>query len=204
MTMGVQVVDPLGDFGDKYSGTPAGLAGLFTVNWGRTPFEFGFGAAWNSMGSQAEDILIYIGDDVDGNELFTDGRMTVNSNIYTYHAVGRFKPLAGPFQPYVDVLGGFKTFSSRWKIREDGNSEVFDENRETRDFALSSGWAAGVKVRLNEYLMIEGRFEKLNGGEVDFIDPETLVIGYEGELEYSLVTTKTNSHVFQLGISVEF
>ena len=204
LTMGVQVTNPLGEFGEKYSGTPAGVAGLFTVNWGRSPFEFGFGASWNSMGSEGEDIVISVGEDSDGNEIFADGRMNLNSNIYTYHAVGRFKPLAGPVQPYVDLLGGFKTFSSKWKIKEDGNSEVFDERRETRDFALSSGWAAGLKFRVNEYMMLEARFEKLEGGEVDFIDPSTLIISYEGDLNYNLATTKTNSNVFQLGISVEF
>lgn len=204
LTMGVQLVDPLGEFGEKYDGTPVGLTGLFTVNWGRSPFEFGFGASWNSMGSTGEDIMVYIGDDQNGNELFSDGRMRVSSNIYTYHAVGRFKPLAGPVQPYVDLLGGFKTFSTKYEIKDDESREVIEKNRELRDFALSSGWAAGLKVRLNDYMMIEGRFEKLRGGEVDFMDSESLVIKNEGELEYTTETARSNSNVFTLGISVEF
>ena len=204
LSMGVQVVDPVGDFGNNFGGTPAGLAGMFTANLARSPFEIGFGASWNSMGHNSDDILIHIGEDIDGNDLYSDGRMTVNNNIYTYHAVGRFKPFAGPIQPYIDVLGGFKTFSTKAKLREDGASEDLDVYREARDYALSSGWGAGLKVRLNDYIMIEGRFEKLKGGEVDFIDPGSVIINYDGHLDYNLKTSKTNSNVFQLGVSVEF
>lgn len=205
LSMGIQMLEPRGLLGDQYTGYPAGVSGLFTVNWGLSPIEFGFGAAWHNMGSTQKKIIITEGEGVGGN-VFSDGTMTVRSNIYSYQAVARFKPLAGPIQPYVDVLGGFRSFSTKTKIKKDvnGDTQSADALREKRDFALLTGWAGGLKIRLNDYLMLEARMEFTKGGEVDFIDPQSIEIDVVGEIQYQEITSKTDLRAYHLGITVEF
>lgn len=206
LSVGVQVGDPSGQFGFTYDGYPAGLAGQFLLNSGRSPIEFGVSGAWQAMGSTDRDIDIYHGEDAQGDGIWSEGSMRVSSNTYTYHGIVRLKPFAGNFQVYGDLLGGMKSFSTRSTIEEDngGYTEVIDQQRDHRDFALSYGWAAGMKIALTDYIMLEGRFEKLNGGETTFIDPDSIVIGSEGNLEYSEIQSKTDLMVYQIGVSFEF
>lgn len=206
LSMGVQVIEPRGEFGKQYDRYPAGVSGLFTVNWGLSPIEFGFGAAWYRMGNINEDVIIIDGEDFNGNTLFTDGNLAVKGNMYSYQTLARFKPLAGPVQPYVDGIVGFRTFSSKTIIKEDfdGSSEVISEVREQRDFSILHGWAAGLKIRLNDYMMIEGRMEFMKGSEVSYIDPESIEISHFGNIQYQEITTRSDMRIFHLGISVEF
>jgi len=206
LSFGAQLGDPQGQFGFQYDGSLVGLAGQFLVNSGQRPFEFGFSAAWQTMGSKKKDIDIYKGEDIDGDDIWSQGNMSVRNNSYLYHGVARVKPFDGAIQLYGDLLSGIKTFSTKTVIEEDngGYTEVVDSRRDHRDFALSYGWAAGVKIRLIEGLMIEGRFEKLLGGQTTFINPTSIVIDDEGGLSYEELRTQTNVMNYQLGISFEF
>ena len=206
LSMGVQVIDPRGQFGNLYDRHPAGISGLFSVNWGLSPIEFGFGAAWHQLENTKEKVTIIDGENNNGNPVFVAGKLAVKSNLYTYQAIGRFKPMAGPIQPYVDLVGGFRTFSTKTIIEQviDGSTEEISTDRDKRDFALTHGWAAGLKVRLNDYLMIEGRMEIMKGSEVEFIDTESLEIDYFGNVQYQELVSQSDMRIFHLGISVEF
>lgn len=206
LSIGAQVADPQGQFGFQYEGYPAGLAAQFLVNSGQGPFEFGVAAAWQAMGSNKREIDIYQGEDIQGDGIWSQGSMSVRNNSYLYHGVARLKPFNGGFQLYGDLLGGLKTFSTKTVIEEDngGYTEVIDQRRDHRDFAISYGWAAGIKIRLMQGMMLEGRFEKLLGGQTTFIDPHSIVIDDEGGLTYEEIGTKTNVMNYQLGVSFEF
>lgn len=206
LSIGAQLGDPQGQFGFQYEGYPAGLAGQFLVNYGQSPFEAGFSAAWQAMGSKKKDIDIYKGEDIAGDDIWSQGSMSVRNNSYLYHGIVRIKPFDGAIQLYGDLLGGIKTFSTKTMIEEDngGNTEVLDSRLDHRGFAISYGWAAGIKIRLTEGVMLEGRFEKLLGGQTTFIDPTSIMIDDEGGLSFEELSTQTNVMNYQLGISFEF
>ncbi len=206
LSMGMQLIDPRGQLGSLYNKNPIGISGLFTVNWGLSPIEFGFGAAWHQMGKSSEKVTIVDGQNSNGNNIFVDGKLAVKSNLYTYQVVGRFKPMAGPIQPYADLIGGFRTFSTKTVIKQivDGSFEEISNERNKRDFSLIHGWAAGLKIRLNDYLMAEGRVEFLKGSEVEFIDPQSIEIDYFGNVQYQELISKSDMRIFHLGITVEF
>jgi opacity protein-like surface antigen len=206
LSIGFQVADPQGEYAQHYRGHPVGLGVTFMANMGRSPFEIGGDFAWRAMGSRKQDIAISEGFDIEGDEIFSDGSMRVASNIYTYHGVARFKPFAGAIQPFGDVMAGLKTFATKTTIEEDngGYSEVVRTDRNHRDFALSYGWAAGLKIKLSEYITLESKFQHLRGGDTTFIDPETVEIDPDGLLQYEERASKSSVMLYQIGISIEF
>jgi opacity protein-like surface antigen len=206
LSVGLQVSDPQGEYAQHYKGHPTGLGVTFMANMGRSPLEIGGDFAWRAMGSQKEDISISQGEDIEGDEIFSEGTLRVASNVYAYHGVARFKPFGGAFQPYADVMGGMKTYATRTTIEEDngGYTEVVENERNHRDFALSYGWAAGLKIKLSEYIMLEGKFQHLKGGETTFVDPDTVEINDKGSLLYEETATRSSVMLYQVGISLEF
>ncbi len=206
LSIGFQVVQPRDEFKSIYEGNPVGIGGLFLINGRRSPFEFGVGYGWQSMGKQDESIRILEGQDVDGNDIYTSGQITVNSNIKTYQTVARFKPFAGKVQPYIDGILGFKSYTTKTTILADNGSysEVIDEDKEAKDVSGVFGWATGIKFEVARSFMLEGRFEALQGGRTTFINPETIEIDKEGGLTYSKENSNTNVYLFQIGFSIEF
>ena len=206
LSVGFQIVQPNGDFKNYYDGNPVGIGGAFLINGGRSPFSFGVGYSWQSMGKNDESIRVLEGEDINGNPVYGSGQMSVNSNIYTYHTMARFNPLAGKVQPYIDAIAGFKSFTTKTTVTADNGSysEVVSEDREAKDVAASYGWAAGLKLEVTGGIMVEGRVESLLGGQTTFVDPESILIDKDGNLSYDSIQSKTNVTVFQLGISFEF
>lgn len=206
LSIGFQAVQPQGEFQDIYDGNPVGIGGAFLINGGRSPFEFGVGYGWQSMGKQEEGIRILEGQNVEGEDVYTSGQLTVNSNIHTYQVIARFKPLSGKVQPYLDGLLGFKAFTTKSTILSDNGSysEVVDEDKEARDVSSFYGWAAGLKVEVARSFMLEGRFESIEGGQTTFINPESIEIDKEGGLEYERANSPTDVYIIQLGFSIEF
>lgn len=206
LSVGFQVVQPTDEFKSIYDGNPVGIGGAFMVNGGRSPFEFGLGYSWQSMGKQDEGIRILEGQNIDGEDVYTSGQITVNSNIHTYQTIARLKPLTGKVQPYVDGLMGFKAYTTKTTILADNGSysEVVDEDKEAKDVSAFYGWAAGMKFEVARSFMMEARLESIQGGKTTFINPETIEIDKDGELEYERVNSKTNAYIIQLGFSLEF
>lgn len=206
LSIGFQVVQPLDEFKSYYDGNPVGIGGAFLINGGRSPFEFGVGYSWQSMGKSEESIRIYEGDDVDGDPVYGSGEMTVNSNIHTYQVIARFKPLTGKVQPYVDGIAGIKAFTTKTSILADSGSysEVIDEDKAAKDVSAAYGWAAGLKLEVARGFMLEGRVETVRGGETKFVNPESVEISREGDLTYEINTSKTNAMIYQIGFSLEF
>lgn len=204
LTVGFDVASPTGQFRDRFDGTPVGIGGQFFSNLGRSPIELGFGFSWLSRGTMNEDIWIYEGTDIDGDEVFSEGRMSINSNIYTYNGAVRLKPFAGRIQPYGDLLAGVRNFSTVTVVRPDESDDAETRDRQHRDFTYTYGWAAGLKVRVTPILFVEARFANLYGGGVDFIDRETIIVSEEGILDYELSNSRTDMQIFQVGISFEF
>jgi len=205
LSVGFEFAIPQNEFADNFEGLPVGVGGQFLTNAGRrSPFEFGMGFSWLSRGSAKEDVWLLDVIDLNGNEIYTRGTLAVNSNIYTYNAIARFKPLLGKVQPYVDGLAGVRNFSTSTIIRYEDRTRDPDKQRQTRDFAMTYGFAAGVKVRVTPSLMVEGRFSNLFGTQVSYVDRSTLDIGDNGEIRYEKRSSRTDMHIIHLGVCFEF
>lgn len=207
LAAGVQISEPKGQFAQNFSGTPVGFAGTFTGPINRSFFEMGVGFAWNSMGAQDEDVSVVVGQDVNGDDIYDDGTMRIRSNNYRYQAVARFKPFKGPFQVYGDLLGGVERFTTTTdiEISSSGYTEVIDDRTVHYDFGITWGWAAGVRVRVARNLFVEGRFEKLEGGNATYVDQDSIEINYEdNSLNYSTSESRTDKFTYQVGIALEF
>lgn len=200
---GIQVAVPMNEFADNYDGIPAGLGAQFLFNIRQTPFEWGVGFNWHSMGSLNEDIWVYEGTDVDGDDVYSRGSMTVRSNNYAYHGLFRFEPFRGNFQPYAELIGGMRSFSTKTEI-EIKDTDDMEVNKLKPNFGVSYGWAAGAKYKLTDELAIELRFANLKGGPTKFVDRNSIQIDDTGGFQYDLTSSKTDNLIFQGGVSLEF
>ena len=120
--------------------------------------------------------------------------------------VARLKPFAGAIQPYGDLMLGAKHFVLKSQIQEeyDGYREVVESNREESSAALSYGWAAGLKIRLNRAVMLEARYERLHGGRAEFVDADSIAIAADGSFTYDMRESRTSMYTYALGLSFEF
>lgn len=197
LSLSMHAGDPVGEFDAAWGKQYMGFGGNFSVPFRRLPFEWGFQFDWSLMGS--ESAVVDIEDDF---LQATTGDLTVRSNIYGVHALARFKPFAGKVAPYVDALGGWRTFTTRTKVRVDGVEGSYSNERNATDHAGSAGWAAGIMVQVAEGFYVEGRYEKLQGNEVTYVDPSTIAVSPDGTVNYTTATS--NSDVWQVKIGVGF
>ncbi len=200
---GIQVAVPTGSFAESYDGIPAGFGAQFLFNIRQTPFEWGIGFSWHSMGSLNEDIWVYEGTDVDCDDVYSRGSMSVKSNNYAYHGLFRFEPFKGTFQPYADLVGGMKSFSTKTEIEIKDTDDV-EVNKLKPNFGLSYGWAVGAKYKLTDELAIELRFANMKGGATKFVDRNSIQIDDTGGFQYELISSTTDNLIFQAGVSLEF
>lgn len=197
---GLEIGIPLGAFADSWGREIVGLSANISVPMRRLPFETGFDFAWGSMGGTRKDI-----DLVDENQEVTKADLSVNSNIYSYHGFLRFKPINGSISPYFDLMAGIRHFSTRTTLSTSGQSDPLDKERKASDFTGSTGWAAGVMVApRNRAFYVEARVERLNGGNVTYVDPRTISIASSGEVTFQTLTSPTRNANVQLGIGLRF
>lgn len=195
---GLFIGEPVGSFDQSFGRELIGIGGNFSVPMRRLPFESGLAFSWQSMGGD-DDIVA-----VDSAFGSSEGTMNVNVNMYTVHALVRLNPLRGNINPYFDLLGGFRTFSTRTKVKVDDVSGNVINERNERDYALSAGWAAGLMYTVASNVYVEGRFEKLVGGEVTYVDPETISITPSGLVSYESRTTNSDMFNIILGFGFKF
>ena len=203
LSVGAQAAVPTGRFAEDYQSNPAGVNAALTLPLGdRIPIEMGLGFAWNQLGSEHSGIHL----EDDPGEYY-EGDMSVFSNNYAWHGVARLRPFNGAFRPYGDVMAGFRTFSTKTKLYSealtDSRSPMSKEVVE-RDISWATGWAVGLQLRLTEGLFLEGRYENWQGSEVEFVDPESIFIGPEGELNYTKRESKISQYAFSVGLALNF
>jgi hypothetical protein len=206
LSFGAQVVQPVGEFAQQYDGFPAGLAGNFSAPIGRSPFEIGFGYAWNNMGSQNKDISALVYTDSLGSDIYEDGTMRIRSNINRYQAIARFRPFVGNIQPYADVFAGIEAYKTKTDITLDnqGYSSADNSVRQHLDMTYAYGWAAGLRLQLAPSIFVEGRFENINGGLVKYVDESSIEVNDDNSITFDTKQSATNKYTYQLGITIGF
>lgn len=190
---------PLGEFDAAWGKEFGGIGGNFSTPFRRLPFEGGAQFDWSRMGGESAVVPVQV-DHLDA----TEGDLEVNCNTYGFHALMRFKPFTGKVAPYIDGLAGWRTFTTRTKLKVDGAEGPLSNERNASDAAMSYGWAAGVMVTLGEVFYIEGRYEKLQGEEVTYVDPSSISIDDQGAVGYGTRTSNTDVYQIKLGIGFRF
>jgi hypothetical protein len=206
INFGLQVVQPIGEFADTYDGMPVGMAGTFTAPLALSPIELGIGIAWNSMGSQSEDITAFIGTDESGDSIYDEGNMRIRSNTHRFQLVARFKPFKGGIQPYVDGVIGAETFKTKSEVTIDGNgySEETSSVRQHFDMSFSYGYAVGLRFRVGSGVFLDARFENLSGGISKYVDRNTIQVVNENTITFETHESRTDKFTYQLGFAVNF
>lgn len=203
---GFQVVQPTGQFADKYDGIPTGFAGSLMIPVRHSMFEVGGSYAWNVLASKNEDILVETGTSPSGQIIYSGGTLRVRSNDNRYNLVGRIRPFAGKFQPYAEVFIGVENFSTQTDVQTNNSaySQATTSNISDRDFVLNTGWAGGLRVRLAPHFFLDGRFENTTGGIATYIDRESIQIVNQTQLQYDKIKSRTNRNVYQIGLAITF
>jgi len=206
ISFGGQILQPLGDFSTQYDGYPAGLGGNLSIPLWRSPLEFGVGYAWNSMGSQNEEVSVYVTTDKDGDDIYENGTMRIRSSINRYQTFARFRPFAGKIQPYADAIMGIDVFKTTNDITidNDGYSEATNSERNHQDVTYAIGWAAGLRVRLAPNIFVEGRFENLSSGKVTYVDQSSIVVTDDDNISFETKESRANRYVYQVGLAISF
>ena len=206
LSFGAQISQPLGQFGQVYDGYPAGLAGSFAGPLRNSPFEVGFGLAWNSMGSQDEDVTAYVGTDVDGDSIYDSGTMRIRSNNNRFQLVGRFRPFNRMIQPYGEVLAGLDTYKTKTDITLNGNgyTEANNNIRQHFDITYNYGWAAGLRIRIAPNVFVDGRFENLLGGPAKYVNRESIEVIDESNIIFETLESRTERYTSQGGSTIGF
>lgn len=206
LNAGLQLVQPLGEFASNYDGLPAGIGGSFSMPVRKSPIEWGIGYAWNSMGSSNRDIIALINVDSIAGNTYSDGKLGIRSTSNRYNLHARFRPLKGKFQPYGDVFSGLETFKTTTTITIDnsGFSSELSTNRDHLDMTFFYGWALGLRVRLAPTIYAEARYENITGGEVQYVDDNSIELNDDNSIAFDLKESRTNKGVYQLGVAFGF
>lgn len=196
---GLEIGIPVAAFGDSWGREIVGLSANVAMPMRLLPFDLGFDVAWGRMGGESKVVAV--------NEAVlavNTGDLEVNSNVYGYHALARFKPFNGKVSPYVEGLVGLRHFTTRSILRVDGLDEPFSKERNASSFAGSAGWAVGLQFAPTRAFYVEGRVERLNSGKVAYVDPDSIVIDANGVVSYETRSTSNNVVNVHLGIGLRF
>lgn len=197
-----QFVMPQNAFAEAYPGNPTGLAASMAFPVGKHKLlYFGGEYAWTSMARERTQISL----DKQPEGILV-GDMTVSSEIRSYHANMRFSPLKGSVRLYFDVLFGMRVFSSDTEILVEELDGTTVETREelSNESTNSLGISGGLMMALGRNLFLDARLQSFQVGEVRFVDPDSIAITTQGEVEYTLSDATADMLVPQVGLSVVF
>lgn len=197
---GLEIGIPIGAFGNSWGREIVGVSANLGVPMRILPFDWGFDFAWGSMGGESAVVAV----DQEHLEAGTKGDLKVRSSVYGYHGLLRLRPTFGKVSPYVEGLAGLRHFTTRTKVEVDGMDKPLSKERNAGAFAWSSGWAAGVQVAPTRAFYVEGRVERINSGEVEYVDPASITISPQGEVGFSTIKSPTRTVNVHLGIGFLF
>ncbi len=198
---GLEIGIPIGEFDATWGRQLVGLSANMTVPMRRLPLSYGFDFGWARMGSESQVVAVN-----EENIESTTGDLSVKSNVYGYHALLRLQPFTGKVSPYVEGMAGMRQFTTSTEITVDGMDQPLMEQRNENDFIGSTGWAAGLQVLpgKSKNFYVEGRVESLFGGQVTYVDPNTIKVSTNGTVDYGTLTSGTRVVNITFGIGLRF
>jgi hypothetical protein len=206
ISFGTQLEIPNGEYSHIHNQLNIGIGGSFLTRTKLPLFQSGINFTYSKTGKYIDDVFLETDAYINDNPIYEIADFSVKHRIYRTHGVLRFKPFKGPIQPYLDGMAGVKMFSSTAKTEHGQGRDSYVIARENieRHFSGSLGWAVGLKVKLTHRVLLEGRFEKLEGGNASYIDADSFLLNPQGGYDYDLRSSKTSSTLIHLGVSLDF
>lgn len=210
ISIGAQVVRPLEDFASTYSGNPLGISANLSIPIKKnSPFEYGAAFSWNNMGTFDQDIEVVAPIVNPGDTIRNPGTYRARNNNYRYLAQFRFRPFNGAIQPYFDLLGGYEKFQTKTDItvqNSGGFSSVEDAKLIQQGGSFIYAYGAGVRIKFGkaQNLFFDIRYEKIGGGNSEYVIPESVHLDANNSISYNVGNTSTKRDLFQLGMALRF
>jgi hypothetical protein len=196
---GIEVGIPRGAFNDSWGREIAGFSANFTAPMRILPFDWGFDYSFGALGGESTVVAVS-----EQGLAATTGDLRIRSSVMGYHGQFRFKPLQGKVMPYGELLAGARHFVTRTTILVEGLDQPYREERNESALSWSGGWALGLQVAPTRNFFVEGRVERLEGSEVDYVDPRSITFGNDGQVNYATLRSGTHVLNIHLGIGLRF
>jgi hypothetical protein len=190
---------PKGEFADTWGQNMFTWGGQITLPARILPLQWGFAFDYGVMGNRNFSVP------VSSPELTaTEGDLAVRAKVLSYHPLLRFSPLKGKVRPYVDGMAGFRQFTTKSTVTVDGLQEPVLRERNANDLALSTGWAAGLMIRLGSVGYVEGRVERFYSGKASYVDPSSISVDGAGHLAFNTLESNTDGINVLVGLGLRF
>ncbi len=190
---------PQGEFADTWAKDMFTWGGHVTLPAQRLPFQWGFAFGYGTMGSLKSKVPVAVPE-----LMATEGDLAVKARVLSYHALLRFSPSKGKVRPYVEGLAGGRQFTTLSTITVDGLHQPVSRERSANDFALSTGWAAGLMVGLGSFGYIEARTERFYSGNASYVDPASIAVDQQGAVSFSTLESATGTLNLLVGMGFRF
>ncbi len=197
---GLELNVPVGDFNDVWGRNFWGFSANFTYPGRLLPFDYGFDFAYAVMGSR--DARVYA--DQQGTPGTAEGDLNVKCKLYSYMGMVRLRPVNGRVSPYIEGMFGARQFTARSELQMDDPSVPVEWDRKANAWTGAYGWAVGTLVGFGPQFYVEGRVERLWGGKVSYVDPNSIAISNTGEVSYGTLSSATDVVNVQVGVGLRF
>lgn len=197
---GLEMNVPIGEFNDVWGRNYWGFGANFTYPGRLLPFDFGFDFGYGRMGTR--EAVVYL--EEEGTTDLLQGDLTVRSKAYSFLGQVRLRPVHGRVSPYIEGLFGARQFTTRSDLVVEDSATPASWDRQSNAWTGAYGWAVGTLVGFGPQFYVEGRVERLWGGRVSYVDPESITISSTGTIDYTTLSSATDVVNVQLGVGVRF
>ncbi len=199
LSAGLELNIPVGDLNATGVRNFGGFSANFTYPGRILPFDFGFDFGYAVMGNFGQRVLVE--QDTLGLQ---EGELTVKAKVFSYLGQVRLRPINGRVSPYLEGLFGARQFTTRSGLEMDESIDPVTYERRENAWTGAYGWAVGTFVGFGPQFYVEGRVERLWGGRVDYVDPESITISEGGVVNYNTLSSTTDVVNVHLGVGLRF
>jgi hypothetical protein len=204
--VGFQYIQPTDSLKDFIEGGYWGInAGSESPIFG-SPIEFGFDYSWSSFDSKEKEFVLSYFQSNTGQYVYNYATMRFRNTNNRALCNIRLKFLNGPFQPYVDFVGGFESYrvSSDIITAQGGYSAATGSNFQYFDITEVYGWSAGIRISSNKKLFMDFKIQNLKSGPVNYIDLDNVTIINGQNVNYTIKEITPQKFVYQVGLSYTY
>lgn len=204
--LGFQYIEPTDSLKDFIEGGYWGINAGSEVPVFDSPIEIGFDYSWSNFDSKEQEFVLSYFQSISGQYIYNYATMRFRNTNNRALSNIRLKLFKGPFQPYMDLVGGFESFrvSSDIITAEGGYSAITGSNFQYFDITYIYGWSAGLRVSGNEKLFIDFKLQNLKSGPVNYIDLNSIVIIDGQTINYTVKEIFPQKFVYQVGLSYTY
>lgn len=197
---------PAGEFKDALDDEGYGV-GIRVARWlGDSPLSLGVDLTFLEYGDNTFDSPF------DSPYLDEIEYLKTSNNIIMGHLSLRWQKKRGPIRPYIEGLVGLKHFETKTEVYHYDYDEPLDSDTEYDDSGFSVGCGVGAAITLRDggmgphrrpSVFLRGGCRYLHGEKASYVPEDS--IEYDGQvLSYTVVTSRTDMIMADLGVSIKF